>query len=103
MYEVKDWAEVHRLFDREGLSKMRIGERLGMSRNTVSRFLDLAEPPRYEREPTGSKLDAYKGAIVKMLDVDEEAPSRPTVAAPSTLTAGYGVRTIALLEDSFVA
>ena len=39
VYEVHDWAEVHRLFHREGLSKSRIAERLGMSRNTVARLL----------------------------------------------------------------
>jgi predicted transcriptional regulator len=61
VYEVKDWAEVHRLFDRMGLSKMKIGEKLGMSRNTVSRLLELVEPPRYEREPTGSKHDLIRG------------------------------------------
>ena len=60
VYEAKVWDEVHRLFDREGLSRMRIAERLGMSRDTVSGLLELVEPPRYEREPTGSKLDAYK-------------------------------------------
>ncbi len=86
MYGAKDWAEVHRLFDREDLSKMRIAERLGMSHNTVSRLLDLVEPPRYEREPTGSKLDAHKGSIVKMLD-DDEAPA--TVILERLQSDGY--------------
>ena len=39
---------------REGFSKSRIGERLGMSRNTVARLLALDEPPRYRRKPRGS-------------------------------------------------
>lgn len=75
MYEVHDWAEVHRLFDREGWTKTKIAEKLGMSRNTVARLLDLAEPPSYERSPTGSKLDPYRGAIAKMLDEDPQAPA----------------------------
>ena len=36
MYDVKDWAEVHRLFHREGVAKARIARMLGMSRNTVA-------------------------------------------------------------------
>jgi transposase len=70
VYQVHDWAEVHRLFEREGLSKSAIARRLGMSRPTVIRLLGLQEPPRYQREPAGSKLDAYKHAIAAMLDGD---------------------------------
>lgn len=75
MYEVHDWAEVHRLFDREGWAKTRIAEKLGMSRNTVSRLLDLPEPPRYERIAQGSKLDPFKGSILTMLKEDAKAPA----------------------------
>jgi transposase len=62
VYQVQDWAEVHRLLEREGLSKSAIAKRLGMSRPTVIRLLGLQEPPRYQRAPAGSKLDAYKHA-----------------------------------------
>ena len=75
MYEVHDWAEVHRLFHRVGLSKSRIAERLGMSRNTVARLLSLDEPPRYRRKPRGSKLDPHKGSIAVMLAEDARAPA----------------------------
>jgi hypothetical protein len=34
VHQVEDWAEVHRLFHRERLSKAAIARRLGMSRNT---------------------------------------------------------------------
>ncbi|MFQ5524505.1 MAG: IS21 family transposase [Acidimicrobiia bacterium] len=70
-----DWAEVHRLFHREGWTKTRIADKLGMSRNTVTRLLELSEPPRYERAATGSKLDAHKGSIARMLDVDPGVPA----------------------------
>ena len=40
----------------EGLAKAAIARRLSMSRNTVDRLLDLAEPPRYRRTPGGSQL-----------------------------------------------
>jgi transposase len=72
---VEDWAEVQRLFHREGLSKRRIAERLGMSRTTVIRLLALAEPSRYERRGTRSLVDPYRDEIAAMLAAD------PTVAA----------------------
>lgn len=75
MYDVHDWAEVHRLFRREHLTKATIARRLGMSRTTVIRLLELAEPPRYVREPASSKLDPHKDAIAAMLDLDPEAPA----------------------------
>ena len=70
-----DWAEVHRLHEREGLSNAAIARRLGMSRPTVIRLLELREPPRYERVAVGSKLDPYKDAIAAMLDEDPEVPA----------------------------
>lgn len=88
MYQVQDWAEVHRLFFREGWSKTGIAGKLGMSRNTVSRLLELREPPAYVRRPTGSRLDPFRGAILKMLD------GEPRVAATVILERlrrdGYG-------------
>ena len=63
-------------FGREGMSKSRIAEWLGMSRNTVARLLSLDEPPRYRRKPRGSKLDPYKGSIGVMLERDPRAPAR---------------------------
>jgi len=57
---VHDWAEVHRLFHREGLSKSRVADRLGMSRNTVAQLLILDEAPRYRRKPRRSKLDTQR-------------------------------------------
>jgi len=79
VYEVQDWAEVHRLFHREGWAQMKIAEKLGMSRNTVTRLLELGEPPRYERKPPGSKLDPHKGSIAKMLDTDPKVSARVVV------------------------
>lgn len=75
MYRVHDWAEVHRLFHREGWNKTRIAEKLGMSRNTVARLLELSEPPRYERTSLGSKLDPHKGSIARILREDALVPA----------------------------
>jgi adenosylmethionine-8-amino-7-oxononanoate aminotransferase len=49
MYGEAEWAEVRRLFHREGVNKARIARQLGMSRTTVQRLLGLTEPPRYVR------------------------------------------------------
>lgn len=72
---MEDWAEVQRLFHREGLTKRAIARRLGMSRTTVIRLLTLDGPPRYERPGAGSQLDPYRTEIRAMLAAD------PTVAA----------------------
>lgn len=64
MYRVKDWAEVKRHHEREGLSKKAIAGKLGMSRNTVARLLCLSEPPSYEREPVSSLLDPFREEIL---------------------------------------
>jgi len=59
-----------------------------MSRNTVTRLLELSEPPRYERFGTGSKLDPFKGLILALLDADATAPA--TVILERLRREGYG-------------
>jgi len=88
VYQVQDWAEVHRLFVREGWPKAKIAVKLGMSRNTVSRLLALGEPPAYRRPAPGSKLDAHRGSILRMLD--EDARVAATVILERLRRDGYG-------------
>ena len=60
----------------EGLSKKAIAERLGISRKTVTRWIqngdldrDLEEPPRYGPRPVvPTKLDPYKATIQTRLE-----------------------------------
>ena len=99
MYEVHEWAEVHRLFFREGLSKTEIARRLGMSRNTVARLLGLTEPPRYERRRRGSMLDSYKAMIVGWLR--EDATVAATVILERLRDHGYSGG-ITILKDWLV-
>jgi transposase len=95
VYQVHDWSEVRRL-DREGLSKRAIARRLAMSRTTVYRLLALSEPPAYEREPQGSLLDPFKGAVLEMLREDACVPA--TVVREHLQRAGYAGG-ITILKD----
>lgn len=99
MYQVHDWAEVHRLFHREGWTKTKIADKLGMSRNTVARLLELGEAPRYQRAAGGSKLDRHKGSIAAMLDADPKVPA--TVILEHLRRDGYDGG-ITILKDYLV-
>lgn len=96
MYSVHDWAEVHRLHERQGWSKTTIARKLAMSRNTVERLLRLEEPPRYERRVRGSLLDPFKADISEMLSDDAEVPA--TVVLDRLQERGYKGR-ITILKD----
>jgi len=84
---VEDWAEVHRLFHREGLAKAAIARRLGIGRNTVDRLLARREPPRYVRAPAGSQLDPFAERIAELLAADPTA--RATVIRERIRPLGY--------------
>ena len=75
MYDVKDWADVHRLFHREGWSKTAIADKLEMSRNTVDRLLALKQPPVYQRPRKVSILDRFEEPILAMLAENPKAPA----------------------------
>jgi transposase len=47
---LEDWALIRRLAA-DGVPHTRIAERLGISRNTVTRAVKSTEPPKYERAP----------------------------------------------------
>jgi transposase len=96
VYAVHDWAEVHRLHHVEGLSKQAIAAKLGMSRTTVYRLLGLAGPPRYQREPAGSKLDPFHDAVAAMLREDPKVPA--TVVAERLRPHGY-TGSLTILKD----
>ena len=84
---MEDWAEVQRLFHREGLTKKAIARRLGMSRTTVIRLLTLDRPPQYDRTRTGSQLDPYRGEIAALLAADPSVAA--TVIRERLQRAGY--------------
>jgi transposase len=60
---VEDWAEIRRLHRAEGLPIKLIARTLKISRNTVRSALASEGPPKYERIPAGSAVDAFEDAI----------------------------------------
>ena len=64
---VEDWAEIRRLHRAEGLPIKAIARALGISRNTVRAALASDGPPRYERKPAGSCVDAAEPRIRELL------------------------------------
>jgi len=93
---VKDWADVHRLRDREKKSRRQIAKELRMSRTTVDRLLSLSEPPVYVRPRAPSLLEPFKDAILAYLK--EEPTVRATVIRERLQDQGYAGG-ITILKD----
>src|SRR5215471_10889902 len=64
---VEDWAEIRRLHRAEGLPIKVIARTLGVSRNTVRAAIASEGPPKYERKPGGSIVDAAEPRIRELL------------------------------------
>jgi transposase len=64
---VEDWAEIRRLRRAEGMPILAIARVMGVSRNTVKRALASDGPPRYQRPPRGSIVDAVEPRIRELL------------------------------------
>ncbi len=86
MYDVQDWAEVHRLAA-AGVSKSEIARQLSMSRTTVYELLARDGPPAYVRKPMPSLLDPFKDEVRAMLAADPSV--RATVVLERLRRSGY--------------
>ena len=75
MLEVREWAEIRRMHEVDGLSIREIARRTGRDRNTVRRALRRQGPPAYRRPARRSKLDPHKPRIHELLRADPEIPS----------------------------
>jgi len=73
---VEQWAEVRRLYRVEGVSIRQISLRTGLHRKTIRRALAASVPPRYERQPGGSKVDPFKDWICEQLQADPRIQSQ---------------------------
>jgi transposase len=65
---------VRRLHFVRRLSIHEIHRRTGLHRETIRRALKSDKPPRYERQPKGSKLDPFKDEIHRLLAQDPKLP-----------------------------
>lgn len=93
---MKDWAEVHRLHERERKSRRQIAKELKISRMTVDRLLGLSEPPTYVRARVPSLLDPFRDAILAFLEKDPRV--RATVIRERLQVQGY-TGGITILKD----
>jgi transposase len=56
----------------KGVSQRKISKELGLSRDTVRKYVTLNEPLKYTRLPRGSKLDRFKDTIHKLFNKKEK-------------------------------
>ena len=75
MLSVEDWGEIRRLRRAEKMSISEIARVLGISRNTVRGALESDAPPKYEREPSGSIVDAVEPRIRELLQAYPTMPA----------------------------
>ncbi|WP_345554646.1 IS21 family transposase [Streptomyces lannensis] len=75
MISVEDWAEIRRLHRAEEMPIRAIARKLGISRTTVRRAVASDRPPKYERAPKGSVVDAVEPKIRELLEVWPDMPA----------------------------
>jgi transposase len=90
---VEDWAEIRRLHRAEKVPIKEIVRRLGVARNTVRAALAADRPPKYERAPKGSMVDAVEPQIRALL---KEFPRMPATVIAERL--GWS-HSITILKD----
>jgi transposase len=72
---VEDLAEIRRLHRAEGLAIKAIARMLGISRNTVRAAIASDAPPKYERRPAGSVVDAVEPRARELLQAYPSMPA----------------------------
>ena len=89
MLSVEDWAEIRRLHRAERVPIKVIARTLGISKNTVRSALRAEGPPRYERQPGGSLVDAVEPRIRELLAV---TPTMPATVVAERLGWEHSIR-----------
>jgi transposase len=72
---VEDWAEIRRLHRAEQMPVRAIARKLGIARNTVRRAIADDAPPKYQRAPKGSIVDAVEPQIRELLGQWPQMPA----------------------------
>jgi transposase len=72
---VEDWAEIRRLHRAEKMPIKAIARLLGVSKNTVKGALSSDGPPKYERVPRGSIVDAVESRLHELLKAWPDMPA----------------------------
>lgn len=81
MLQKDQWMQIH-VLKAQGVSEREIARRLGISRNTVARYLAAEDVPRYkQRDPRPTKLEAFETYVVERM----QAAAPETIAAPALL------------------
>lgn len=74
MLTVHQWAEIRRLHFTEKVPIREIARRLELHRDTVRHAVRSADPPKYSRPPTSSKVDPFTDEINRLLRDDPRLP-----------------------------
>ena len=71
-------AKIRRLILRDGKSIRSVNRSLGVSRNTIRKYLKDDEPPFYHRKqpPVLRKLAAFEGRLIELFEQDTKRPKR---------------------------
>ena len=72
---MEDWAEIRRLYRAERMPVKAIARVMGVSRNTVRAAVASDRPPKYERAPKGSVVDAVEPRIRELLKAYPAMPA----------------------------
>lgn len=78
MIERDEWCSLRWLHLRKGNSQRKIASELGISRNTVSKYLKDPEPPKYTMKERRAQpvRDKYREIVREILESDKNAPRK---------------------------
>jgi len=88
MIYVDDWAEVRRLHYSEHMGINTIARKFGLARNAVRNAIRNPNPPRYERKPERSLVDAVEPQIMELL---KTCPTMPATVIAERIDWQYGM------------
>lgn len=91
MLSVENWAEIRRLHRGEGIPIKAIARMMGCSKNTVKKALAADEPPRYQRKPVGSIVDAVEPQIRELL---QAYPTMPATVIAERIGWDHSIRVL---------